>query len=233
MNGPSCLGRTGRTKSARLSFAPPTLQRGPLPPVSPPHPYRTPMKKFLLAPALAALAMFIFGAVYWMSPLPYKVHSRVADDAVAGEALAKIFPSTGVYFVPGMHLPPDQREALAQRGPIAEVHFLKPGMPPMDPLQLLKGYLHQFGICLVLVFMLDASGQAFRGFGCRVRFCGTIGLLIALYDYGQSVWWHHSIAWVTMTAVYDFIAFFIAGLVLGKLLTPKIISPAASATCGI
>ncbi|MEO5958345.1 MAG: hypothetical protein ABIZ49_13835 [Opitutaceae bacterium] len=191
------------------------------------------MKKFLLAPALAALAMFVFGAVFWMSPLPYKVLRPLADDGAAAEALAKIFPGTGAYFVPGMYLPPEKHEELAKRGPVAEVHFVKEGMPPMDPLQLLKGYLHEFGICLVLVFMLDASGQAFRGFGSRVRFCGTIGLLIALYDYGQSVWWHHAVSWVTMQAVYDFIAFFIAGLVLGKLLTPKRISPTAAAAAGI
>jgi hypothetical protein len=31
------------------------------------------MKDNLLVPALAAVAMFVFGAIFWMSPFPYKV----------------------------------------------------------------------------------------------------------------------------------------------------------------
>lgn len=189
------------------------------------------MKKFLLAPALAALAMFAWGFLFWGGPhhLPYKALALVPDEAAAGEALGKIFPATGTYLLPGTQLGPARQGELMQRGPIAEVHFVKSGRPMMDPIQLLKGYLHEFALCLVLVFMLDASAQTFRGFGCRVRFCGTIGLLVALYDYGSAVWWNHSIGWVTMQAFYDFVAFFIAGLVLGKILTPKRTTPAAPA----
>lgn len=182
------------------------------------------MKKFLLAPAVAALAMFAWGFLFWGAPhhLPYKALTPLPDEAAAGAALTKIFPVSGSYLLPSMLSDATKQAELMERGPIATVHFLKSGRPMMSPALLGKGYLHEFMVALVLVFMLDASGQAFRGFGCRVRFCGTIGLLVALYDYGNAIWWNHSIAWVTMQAVYDFIAFFVAGLVLGKILTPKV-----------
>ena len=166
------------------------------------HQPRDPMKKFLLAPALAALAMFAWGFLFWGGPhhLPYKALALVPDEAAAGEALGEIFPATGTYLLPGTQLGPARQGELMQRGPIAEVHFVKSGRPMMDPIQLLKGYLHEFALCLLLVFMLDASAQTF-----------------------------HSAGWVTMQAFYDFVAFFIAGLVLGKILTPKRTTPAAPA----
>jgi hypothetical protein len=179
------------------------------------------MKKYVLAPALAALAMFVFGAVYWMSPFPYKALSRVPDDAAAGAALAKIFPATGAYFVPGMYLADKQHEELLKRGPTAEVHFIDHGMPLMDPMQLVQGYIHEFVVCLVLVMLLEWAAPGFKRWICRAKFCAMIGLLQALCDYGYSVWWYHSIAWETSQAVYDFLALVVVGLVLGKLLTPK------------
>lgn len=189
------------------------------------------MKKFVLAPALAALALFAWGFLFWgaFHHLPYQALASLPNEAAAAEALEKIFPATGTYLVPRPQLGAARQAELMQRSPTAEVHFVKDGRPMMDPAQLLKGYLHEFALCLLLVFMLDASAQTFRGFGCRVRFCGTIGLLVALYDYGSAVWWNHSIGWVTMQAFYDFVAFFIAGLVLGKILTPKRTAPAAPA----
>lgn len=179
------------------------------------------MKKFLFAPALAALALFVFGALYWMSPFPYKALGRVPDDAAAGEALARVFPSTGVYFVPGMYLEEKQHEALAKRGPIAEVHFIKSGMPLMDPMQLLKGYLHEFVTCLVISLLMVKLAPAFRCWTSRLKFCAMLGLLMALSDYAMVVWWNHSLAWETMRALYDFLAFIVVGLVLGPMLTPK------------
>ena len=83
------------------------------------------------------------------------------------------------------------------------------------------GYLHEFAICLVLVMLLEKAAPGFKGWSCRVKFCAIIGLLYALCDYGYAVWWYHSIAWETAQAVYNFLAFVIVGLVLGKLVTPK------------
>jgi hypothetical protein len=179
------------------------------------------MKIPLLAPALAALAMFVFGAAFWMSPFPYKVLKRVADDAAAGESLAKIFPVTGSYIVPGPHLDPKQVEALMHRGPFVEVHFVREGLRMMEPFVLLKGYLHEFVLCLLITLMLVRLAPAFGSWTARLRFCAMLGLIVALGHYARVIWWHHSIAWETMMALYDFLSLVIVGLVLGKMLTPK------------
>ena len=61
-------------------------------------------------------------------------------------------------------------------------------------------------------------------FGCamaRVKFCAMLGLLAALYHYAQAIWWYQPVGWVTVGAIYDWLEFAIAGLVLAKFLTPK------------
>jgi hypothetical protein len=42
------------------------------------------MKIHVTAPALAALAMFVFGAIYWMIFSPYKVPKTTAGGAIPG-----------------------------------------------------------------------------------------------------------------------------------------------------
>ena len=60
------------------------------------------MKNNLLAPALAALAMFIFGSIFWMCPFPYKVISGTADDRASAAALDAIFPEPAYILFPAL-----------------------------------------------------------------------------------------------------------------------------------
>jgi hypothetical protein len=180
------------------------------------------MKKFFLAPLLGALAMFVFGFLYWgISPLPYKSLGRVPDDAAAASALAKIFPSTGLYFLPGMYLDPATHQELAQKGPLAEVNYIAHGAPMFDPRTLAKGFIHNYVLCLLLVLLLGTVMPAFQGVGCVVRLCAMIGLVLAAGHYADVIWWNYSIAWETWRALYDLLAFVIVGAILGKMLVPK------------
>jgi len=54
------------------------------------------MKNNLIAPALAALAMFVFGAIFWMSPFPSQALSVTTDDRATLAALDAVFPATGI-----------------------------------------------------------------------------------------------------------------------------------------
>jgi hypothetical protein len=189
------------------------------------------MKNFVLAPALAALAMFVFGFLYWgATTLPYRVLSSAGDDSATALALGKIFPATGTYLVPGMGTPEPRRGELFQRGPFALVHFVKEGMPQMDPKLLAQGYAHEFMLCLLLAIMLNGAAPSFKCFSCRVKFSATIGLVIAAADLGNSIWWHHALSWELVQGLYTLGAFIIAGVVLAFFLTPQVTAtPAATA----
>lgn len=182
------------------------------------------MKKFVLAPVLAALAMFVWGFLYWGAPhhLPYKSLGTVADDSATAEAIGKLFPASGAYLIPSPLLGEDKMAALAKRGPSVEVHIRKEGMPMMDPSLLLAGYIHMLVIAVMLTGMLCGLEKAFVGWTCRVKFCAAIGLLVAVCDLGAAIWWHHAWGWTIALSVYDLVMYTIAGLVLAKFVTPKV-----------
>lgn len=180
------------------------------------------MKNNLLAPALAAVAMFIFGSIFWMNPLPYKVISPNADDRAAATALDAIFPETGLYLVPSPHIDPKLAEELFNKGPSAMVHFVKEGGPMMDPMVFLKGYLHYFAVAFLLGIILRKSTASFEGYSCAVKFSTFLGFTgAALTTLGQSIWWHHLWSWTLINLLYATLTFTVAGLVLAKFLPQK------------
>ncbi len=179
------------------------------------------MKNNLLAPALAAVAMFIFGSIFWMNPLPYKVISTTADDRAAAATLDTVFPATGLYLVPSPHSDPETAEELFNAGPIAMVHFVKEGHPMMDPGMFLKGYLHYFVVALLLGMILRKSGVSGQGYCCAVKLSILIGLTGGtLTTLSEPIWWRHLWSWGLINLLYATLTFMVAGLVLAKFL-PK------------
>ncbi len=176
------------------------------------------MKKYVIAPALAALAMFVFGAIFWMSPLPYTAITSAHNDQTAGAALAAVFPSTGTYIIPSPHLKDTATiEALYKTGPSAVVQFVKEGHDMMEPAVFAKGYLHYFVVALLLNVLLHRITAAFRCYWCTVRFSAFVGLLGGILLCGSDpIWWHHAWGWHLMGLLYAVLAFAVAGLVLGK-----------------
>lgn len=181
------------------------------------------MKRFVLAPALAALAMFFWGFLFWGLPhhLPYKSLNQVPDNAAAGEALSKIFPATGAYLIPDPRLAPEQMAELMKRGPYAQVVFRREGMEMMDPGMMLTGFVHMFVLSVLLTFLLCGLEKSFARWTCRVRFSAGIGFVVGLNSIGNAIWWHYPWSWALTHALDYLIMFTLGGLVLAKFVTPK------------
>lgn len=176
------------------------------------------MKKFLLAPALAALAMFVLGAVYWMSPLPYRALTPVGDNSAAALALGEVFPATGTYLIPGPEISdPALLNELYRRGPSAEVHFVREGHEPMEPAVFVMGLVHYFIVALLLAALVNRFAGPTPSYSGVVKLTALVGLvgavLICLTD---PVWWHHPWGWPMAKAIYAVLATTVAGLVLGR-----------------
>lgn len=177
------------------------------------------MKKFVLAPAVAALAMFLFGAAYWISPFPYKVLTPVGDNAAAAETLARIFPATGTYLIPGPEIQDQQLLAdLYQRGPSAQVQFIKEGHAPMEPAVFVKGFLHYFVVALLLALLISRTGDSVRTcYACIIKLSALVGVIGAvLIHFSDPIWWHHPWAWHLVCAAYVVLEMTLAGAVLGR-----------------
>ena len=188
------------------------------------------MKKFLLGPALAALAMFVWGFIYWGTPhhLPYQALGTVADEGATALAVGKLFPASGTYLLPSPLIGDDKMNELALRGPSVEVHIVKESFGSAEMGKLMAmGYAHVFVISLLLTIMLCGLEKAFECWTSRVKFCAALGLLVATCDLGNTIWWHHALRWTLAQAFYDFVLYVIAGLVLAKFVAPKATAPAA------
>ncbi len=182
------------------------------------------MKKFILAPLLAALAMFVWGFIYWGAPhlVPYRALSTVSDPDATALAVGKLFPSSGSYLLPSPMLGEEKMTALAKRGPSVELHLTKESFGSAEMGKVMAGgFVHVFVLAVLLSVLLCGLAKAFERWTCRVKFCAFLGFLVALCDLGQALWWHHAWGWTIAAAFYDLVLFSIAGLVLAKFVTPK------------
>lgn len=169
------------------------------------------MKKLLVAPLLAALAMFVWGFVYYgLSGVPYKALQPAQD---VGPALDKLFPTSGTYIVPDPRTEDEEEAKRLEKGPFATVHIKKGGMPMMDPVVLVKGFLLEWISCLLMAVALGVARV--KGYTTRLTFIVLVGFLMAFFAHGGlAVWWHQDWSWHMRTIIHDTGAWLFAGLIL-------------------
>ena len=167
------------------------------------------MKRFVLAPAAAALAVFVWGFLYYgLSGLPY----RALQPSSALASLGRL-PADGTYALPDPTLGGTEAAQAMATGPVAMVHYR--GTPRPMGATMAMGYAHGFVCCLVLSLLLWRTRAAVDTFRCRVMFTTLVGVLGTVFaNVGAVAWWQHDWAWAAATMAYDILAFLIAGLVL-------------------
>ena len=171
------------------------------------------MKRFVLAPFLAALAMFFWGFIYYgLSGIPYKALGTAGD---VGPALGQLFPADGTYILPDPRSSPEVMTEQMNRGQLAMVHIRKSGVMAMDGAVMAKGFALEFVSCLLLALLLHkAYGMQDA---CINRFCFSVltGVLVTLFaNGGQAIWWQQDWGWHLMTMLHDIVCFALAGAVL-------------------
>lgn len=171
------------------------------------------MKRFLLAPFLAALAMFFWGFIYYgLSGIPYKALGTTGD---VGPALHALFPASGTYVLPDPRGTPETLAEQMKRGQLATVHINKSVSPEMDPTVLAKGFALEFVVSLLLALLLHKAYGTQDVCGCRFKMCVVIGVLVTLFaNGGQAIWWQQAWGWHLMTMLHDVVCFTLAGAVL-------------------
>ncbi|MCW5557059.1 MAG: hypothetical protein KIT22_04375 [Verrucomicrobiae bacterium] len=178
------------------------------------------MKRILLGSFLAALALFVFGAVFWTSPIPYAyVEKAGTDDVELGRLLRNALPNDGVYIVPSPANPTETVMALHRQGPLATIHYHRGGTEPMSPSTFVAGFFHGWVTTFLLALLLHLAA--------RPR-CGQWLLLVALAgiavtnytSLGDGIYWSHPWPWLVLNAAYNAAAILIAGLVLSAIVKP-------------
>jgi hypothetical protein len=178
------------------------------------------MIKLVLGTFLSALAIFAFGAVFWMSPIhePYVGKTKSGDEAV-GRFLREEFPQAGYYRIPGVQANDDETVRLHRAGPVATIHFRPEGVEPMAPSVMIRGFLHGWVTVALLALVLRLATPA--TYGSRVLLVAVAGAAGVVYTrLGDGIWWFQPWPWLILTAAYGFAVFLIAGLVLAAFVKP-------------
>ena len=180
------------------------------------------MGKTILAVLLATAAMFVFGMVFWMSPLPYNYIENTALDGSVQQALREHFPRSGTYFVPGLAEDMALIEELHEQGPLAMVHVTAEGRPVMAASIFAWGFLHQLAIVAVLAGLMSLGRPNLISYTRRLKFVAVAGLLAALMPLADVVWWYAPPGFPGITAVYNFLSVLVAGAVLAVFIKPRV-----------
>jgi hypothetical protein len=182
------------------------------------------------AAALSAIAMFIWGVVFWgpvlnmtgklMAPLP-----ESAELDVLAPLRAQQTP-TGMYLYPG---PVDMGDDAAVKarnekmaeGPILHMAYSSAGAPPMDPIMFAKGLLHNFVLALLAAAVLAVALPALATYGRRVLLLILVSLVAVTWtNVANAIWWFHTWEYCLGQMAYGLVAG-----VLMALLTAAIIKP--------
>jgi hypothetical protein len=178
------------------------------------------MRRLVTGSFLAAVAMFIFGAVYWTMPLPYSSLRSVEEHGVAAALAAGIFPESGLYMLPDPNLAATDPETFARlhrEGPVVMANVVHDPGEPMRTSTFVDGFLHEFGSCLLIGVLMSMAAPAFPTVGRRAAFAALMGFTAAFFiDIGATVWWRMPLSWQFYQLVYNTVAWSIAGLVLAR-----------------
>jgi len=151
------------------------------------------MIRVIIGAAVAAIAMFIIGFIFFASGLQNLV-SHSLDDAQAAavqQTLAANLPRTGTYMVPSAEKSAAQTVMYGQ-GPIATVHYNTAGFPAMDPATLGMGLAFNFAASLLIGLALIGIDGRVTDFGSRARVAAIIGVVgVGFTHLSEPIYYHH------------------------------------------
>ena len=169
---------------------------------------------------ITAVALFLWGFVFWVFVIPDSAMHEVADNAATQEMLAEHFSAEGVYFIPGGDPDDPAWAELHTKGPIAMVSVTA-GRPPQEASVFIKGIVIEVFIAALIAWMLALAAPSLPGYSQRVIFVCIAGLTATLLTHGRDMVCFGATAdWVIPTAAYDFVGWLIAGLILAKFTRP-------------
>lgn len=179
------------------------------------------MKRFILGTLIAAVAGFVWGAVFWMSPLPNNTIGQAKSDTLLGAELKLTLNETGVYYLPSGDPGSEDFQKLHRAGPIAMIFFQREGAEPMAGSTFAAGFVHGWVSIALAAVLLGIALPALGGYASRVGFVTLIGVTSSVFsDIGGTVWWPIPLDWAIIMSIYAVVFWLIAGLILAAFYKP-------------
>jgi hypothetical protein len=175
------------------------------------------MKKVLIASVLAAVALFLWGFIYWM-PLATAVgiYEPAPNEAALGQALKEqLGTADGFYFLPVDTADQAALEARHQAGPIAFVAYRSAGGPMLDPKNLVFGFLHELASAFLMALLLYWLAPRLRSYGERVKLVASAGFVVAFFgNLGRPIWMVQPWSFHIFHFVYEATCWLLVGAIL-------------------
>jgi hypothetical protein len=172
------------------------------------------MVRVILGSAVAAIAMFIIGFIFFATPLQ-RLGVASIDDAQAAavqRALAENLPKTGTYQVPGTNT--QAQTNMYSQGPIATVHYNTGGFAATDTASLVTGLILNFIIAVLIGLGLLGMGQRVPDLASRGR-AGVFAAAAAAYIHLASrSFLHHDWGHFIYLFVADALTLAAAGIIV-------------------
>lgn len=190
------------------------------------------MKRILLGGIAAGLVVFAWGFIsHMLLPIGEIGMRSVANDDAVVEALKPNLGRSGIYFFPGMptNLPKDQQAEAEKaftekyrRGPSGIIVYTAEGRNPISPSQLVIEVLSNIAGGIVAAFLLSMAAPNLLSFGSRLIFVALLGLFSTLaIDVSYWNWYGFPGDYTLATMCDQIVSWFIAGLVLAKMIKPR------------
>lgn len=175
------------------------------------------MKQIFLGSFLAALAMFIWGFLFWATPISSGAFQETSNYEEIGEALRDVLPQDGSYHVPWYGAGDEEMMRLHEAGPLATIHFRSAGAPMGSPGVMIWGFVHMFITALMLAMLLRMALPALSTYGQRVGLIVLAGVVASFWtEISAPIWWYHPWSFALTNMFYSIISFALAGLVLAR-----------------
>jgi hypothetical protein len=175
------------------------------------------MKK-TLAYALAAIALFVWGFLFWgLLSEPLGMYRVAADEGALGAELSEALGEDGVYFLPAETSDDAAWVARHTAGPLAMIHFRRGGADPRALGTFLAGFLHMLVSAILIAWLVQAAPA-----GRRMSTVVLAALAAAVFaNLGTPIWMYQSWRYHELVAGYQFVGWLVAGAILAKMLPER------------
>lgn len=179
------------------------------------------MVRVFIGAAVAAIAMFILGFIFFATPLAGIGAADVgnAEAAAVQQTLAANLPKTGTYFVPNPET--SEQTVMYGQGPIATIHFNTSGFSAVNPSSLIGGLLLNFLVALLIGTALIGIDRRVPDFGSRARLVVLFAIGASAYSHlGEPIYYHHDWMHFIYLFVADAVVLAAAGLIIARWFLP-------------
>jgi hypothetical protein len=186
-------------------------------------------KQLILGTVLGGIVLFVWGAIAWMFiPWPGQPLRAFKNEDAVTQAIVANAPKSGNYLLPNGEakgLTAEQQQQAMEKMAKGPIVFAAVRLEPFNSMAkpLVIQFLTQLLVALLgTLLLLQTSGLSYKS---RVIFLTVIGLIIFVGGHmDESTWWSFSNAYMLMQFGVLVIGWFLASLVMAKVVIGKPVS---------